>query len=146
MKTQEWRDLVHLRATLPPGPWTSEPDRAQWPDEATGLPCLLVRHPDFGTLCGYVGVPPGHPAFGLEDLDPDAPTHWGITYSGPCEGRICHEPGPGEPDQVWWLGFDCGHAFDAYPSMPRVPGTYRDVAFVRERCTELAAYLAGKAA
>lgn len=47
------------------GPWQLEPDRKQWRDEATGLPCLIVRHPSMGQLCGYVGVYPGHPAYGL---------------------------------------------------------------------------------
>lgn len=47
-----------------PGPWQDEPDKRQWADEATGLPCLIVRGP-IGALCGYVGVPPDHPAYGL---------------------------------------------------------------------------------
>lgn len=47
------------------GQWDSEPDKLQWPDEATGLPCLIVRGP-VGALCGYVGVSEGHPLFGKD--------------------------------------------------------------------------------
>ena len=46
------------------GPWTDEPDKMQWIDEATGLDCLIVRGP-MGALCGYVGVPPEHPWHGI---------------------------------------------------------------------------------
>src|SRR5688572_19554792 len=55
-------------------PWESEPDAIDWVDEATGLACA-VRRGGVGALCGYVGVPPGHPLFGLsyDDLVPLAP-------------------------------------------------------------------------
>lgn len=49
--------------------------------------------------------------------------HGGLTFAGPCmEGAeegpfVCHVPEPGRPDEVWWLGFDCGHAFDLSPTM-----------------------------
>ena len=46
------------------GPWQGEPDKRQWQDKVTRLPCLMVRGPS-GSWCGYVGVPPGHPAHGL---------------------------------------------------------------------------------
>jgi len=49
-----------------PGPWQDEPDELFWRDAATGLPCAIVRNTEVsGCLCGYVGVPPGHPLFGL---------------------------------------------------------------------------------
>lgn len=46
------------------GPWQDEPDKIQWQDEETGLPCLIVRG-HMGFLCGYVGVGPDHPGYGL---------------------------------------------------------------------------------
>lgn len=46
------------------GPWDSEPDSDEWIDEITRLPCAILRHPSFGHLCGYVGVPKGHPLHG----------------------------------------------------------------------------------
>lgn len=46
------------------GPWANEPDKMQWVDPVTNLPCLIVRGP-VGALCGYVGVPASHAAYGL---------------------------------------------------------------------------------
>lgn len=44
-------------------PWASEPDTKIW--EHAGLRCRITRHPSLKHLCGYVGVPEGHPAYRL---------------------------------------------------------------------------------
>lgn len=141
------------------GPWLTEPDKEQFTDETTGLPCLVKRGP-VGSLCGYVGVAEGHPWFGMgyDDVrtaEGEYPeVHGGLTFAdfcheGPEESTICHVPGPGEPDRVWWLGFDCAHAWDLSPGMraeltglgtPRhdLDETYRDVAYVKAECARLA--------
>lgn len=67
MKPGEWD--VSSRVSPPKGEWgdgawLNEPDKAQWLDAATGYPCLVARGPS-GALCGYVGIPPEHPAWGL---------------------------------------------------------------------------------
>lgn len=103
------------------GPWLNEPDKIQYVDEVTGYPCLVKRNP-VGALCGYVGVPEGHPWFGKNYDDVDAQVHGYLTYASFCqEGdeahSICHIPAPGESDHVWWLGFDCGHSMDICPRM-----------------------------
>lgn len=103
------------------GQWDKEPDLVEWRSDALpGLALLVVRSHTTGALCGYVGVPPGHPFHGkgYQDLD-EVPldVHGGLTYAGSCAGHICHVPAPGEPDDVWWLGFDCGHAFDVSPQL-----------------------------
>ncbi len=154
------------------GPWQHEPDKVQWTDRETGLPCLAVRGP-LGNWCGYVGVAEGHPLFGVPynrcpqschearfcwEHSPDAvlDAHGGITYSAACQegdeaANICHIPEPGQPDHVWWFGFDCAHAGDlvpgmgGYPSFLRGHETYRDLAFVREQNRRLAAQLAALA-
>lgn len=108
-----------------PGPWQQEPDKMQWTDRKTGLPCLIVRNSrTTGALCGYVGVSAGHPAYRkpYQDLDESLRVHGGLTFSegcreGPANEAICHVPAPGESDDVWWLGFDCAHAFDLCPAM-----------------------------
>jgi len=104
------------------GPWLEEADKVEWRDRETGLPCLIVRN-RLGSLCGYVGVPHDHPLYGstrLEDDAPDVEVHGGVNYSGPCDGDeatgICHVPRPGESDDVWWFGFDCGHIHDYSPA------------------------------
>lgn len=58
MKTWNTKD----KSTWQPGPWTNEPDKAQW--IAHGLDCLIVRNQS-GALCGYAGVPEKHPLFGV---------------------------------------------------------------------------------
>jgi hypothetical protein len=95
------------------GPWQTEPDRVQW--SHAGFACLVIRNHLFGNWCGYVGVPEEHPYFGKSYDDVPVEVHGGLTYEGLCNEHICHAPEPGFPETVWWLGFDCGHAFDLLP-------------------------------
>jgi len=149
MKT--WK---HVNDWKIPGPWVSEPDKAQWVDEATDLDCLIVRN-RMGALCGYVGLPPGHPYHGkdYDSTGPDAlEVHGGLTFAGSCneeapEGHgICHIPEPGRPAEVWWLGFDCAHAGDLVPQLTMFPTErYRTFDYVRGQCEQLAAQLATRA-
>jgi len=152
MERIEYRD-VKDKSTWLRGVWDNEPDKIQWQDETTGLPCLIVRGPH-GALCGYVGVAPGHPLFEQSGDDLDA--HGGITYGATCqEGAneskgICHKPGAGEPDHVYWFGFDCAHAGDFCPKFDTnlgaptgwgEPVTYRDIPYVEGQCRDLARQL-----
>ncbi len=101
----------------PPGPWDTEPDRFEWRSaEFPQLALLTVRN-RMGAWCGYVGLPPGYWRYGVgyDELPLDA--HGGLTFSDRCHGHICHEPAPGEPEHVWWLGFDCLHYRDTSPGM-----------------------------
>jgi hypothetical protein len=68
METKEYR--TRDKSEWGPGAWQDEPDKAQFMDEPTGLPCLIVRN-NSGALCGYVGVTEGHPYFG-KDYDSSA--------------------------------------------------------------------------
>jgi hypothetical protein len=134
-----------------------EPDKVQWPDPATGLPCLVVRN-YVGCWCGYVGVPPGHPLHGLSysraEVEADLTVHGGLTFADGCghgdeATGVCHKPDPGEPDDVWWLGFDCAHLGDLIPDRPSrlspfANGTYRDLAYVQAECAVLAAQIAAQ--
>ena len=154
METIEYR--TKDKSSWGEGPWQSEPDKKQWLDEETGLPCLIVRN--HGAWCGYVGVSEGHPLFGKGDEDADIEVHGGITFTGACQDHrdetegICHRPSPGEPDHVWWLGFDCDHAWDLDPSRavrerqrygwePAKEEVYRDQAYVESECRKLAKQL-----
>jgi len=73
-----------------------------------------------------VAVPPGHPFHGKgwKEVEDHLEIHGGITYAEACAGHICHVPEPGEPDNVWWLGFDCAHAFDRRPASIIAERTY----------------------
>lgn len=129
------------RANWPAGEWINEPDRDEWRHE--GFPCLIVRNHG-GALCGYVGVSPGHPWYRQHYHDVDASPHGGLTYSDSCQGAICHVPAPGEPDNVWWLGFDCAHSGDLSPGMLALGfrsmeyASYRDINYVRREVNKLA--------
>lgn len=143
-------DSYSEKASWGPGPWDDEPDRLQWIDQASDLDCLIVRGP-YGALCGYVGVPPGHPWHGTSygDLPQEVWVHGGLTYSAECRGDICHVPEPGRPHEVWWFGFDCSHFSDLAPRMaamdraygfppPSHPMTYKTADYVRIQCADLA--------
>lgn len=135
------------RSGWPAGPWDSEPDRVEWKDEATGLPCLIVRNAYQGFLCGYVAVAPGHPWHGKSYEDVDADVHGGLTYADSCHGNICHVPAQGEPDNVHWFGFDCAHAWDLSPNDIARRHTlyedefYRTVEYAKGQCARLAAQI-----
>lgn len=137
------------RSSWPNGPLDGEPDKLNWTDEATGLPCMIVRN-RLGALCGYAGVSEGHPYFGVRhnDLSDDVDVHGGLTYSDFCQGHICHVPEPGKPDRVFWFGFDCGHSHDLIPNLQyrflrgHSEERYRDVAYVKAQCGRLAKQLA----
>ena len=150
MQTIEYRTVN--KSGWERGPWDSEPDKKQWQDADTGLPCLAVRGPG-GHWCGYVGVAPGHPYHGKDYDACDVDVHGGLTFADACspkEGEadgICHKPDAGEPDHVWWLGFDCAHLGDyspKYAEYRRSYGgeTYRTLGYVERQCRALAKQLA----
>jgi hypothetical protein len=150
------------------GPWENEPDKIQWTDGETGLPCLAVRQPEWGHWCGYVGVSSSHPwhrkdygACALatkckDDYCQHSPgyileAHGGITYAnecadGPEERAVCHVPKEGEPDDIWWFGFDCAHYGDVLPGRAADPvykamndcGMYRSLRYVQANCARIA--------
>lgn len=128
------------------GPWVDEPDHVVWSHK--GFPCLIERHDEFGTLCGYIAVSPGHPWFetSYHDLN-EVEVHRGLTYARK------NAPG-GPPDGAWWLGFDTSHLdCDYNPGMEvlfrslgvdrsrlQVEGSvvYRDLAYVKTEVERLA--------
>lgn len=154
MKHDEDDYFDYAREKWGEGPWTGEPDRVEFRHH--GYPCLLNRNP-VGAWCGYVAVPPGHPWHGLEYDDVQwhygLGVHGGLTFAGECGGHICHVVEPGEPDNVWWLGFDCAQAGDYVPGLegllremraqrgrtaPSADGVYRDIAYVTDEVRRLA--------
>ena len=164
MEAKEYTTIDRAAQQWPSGPWDKEPDKAQWQDEETGLPCLAVRHPSSGHWCGYVGVAEGHPAFkqGYNDVmfgDEYPDVHGGLTFADMCspgedESKgVCHTPALGEPDHVWWFGFDCAHSEDysprdqhysdtrGYPFTTGGYSKYRTLDYVKWQCRKLAKQL-----
>lgn len=132
------------KSTWDRGPWDKEPDYKFF--EYEGLPCIIRRGEHIGSWCGYVAVPLGHPWHGVDYGNVDANVHGGLTYSDKCQGHICHIPKPGEADDVWWLGFDCGHSYDLSPAYHAsfksfsfsAECVYRDMEYVLKETVELA--------
>lgn len=125
------------------GPWLRECDKKQWLDEATQLPCLIVRVEDTGAWCGYVGVPLTSKLAGRDYNDPlleEIKVHGGLTYANRCNGHVCHEA----EEEVYWFGFDCAHCDDLMPAMSSMKfpwAVYRDQGYVERQCTKLAAQI-----
>lgn len=155
MQTLEYRTID--KSTWGDGPWQDEPDKLQYPDPATGLPCLIVRTSHAGNLCGYVGVPPSHSLHGKNYDDVNVSVHGGLTFADTCQPHadesdgICHLADEGEPDNVFWFGFDCAHYMDLSPayasqfplmdSFNDTNSTYRDLAYVKSEVASLAKQL-----
>ena len=150
-KTWSWFD----KANWAEGLWKQEPDKIQWTDPATQMPCLMVRNKS-GVWCGYAAVAEGHPWFALRctesrgdgsEYSPEdqIDIHGGLSFSNFCqedkEHGICHIPEPGQPDRVWWFGFDCAHGGDLLPTRPYPCEVYRDMEYVKEQVTYLALQL-----
>ena len=123
-------------------PWEQEPDRLEF--EHDGMMCLILRMPEMGGLCGYVGLPPGHPAYGLDydkiDEKYHIAVHGGLTLAGEGDGDL-------RPSGYWWVCFDCAHAGDLVPGLYRIsPGQilyneYRDIDYVIRETKALAEQL-----
>jgi hypothetical protein len=95
-----------MKLLYPDRPWESEPDRAEWFDAATGYKCRIERQKSSGTLCGYVGVFKGHPAYGemYEGVNVFE-VHGGLTFSDT------------DKNGVHWFGFDTAHFGDFCPGV-----------------------------
>lgn len=88
--------------------------------------------------------------------------HGGLSYSAFCEEAngvdqsllLCHIPAPGQPERVWWFGYDTGHALDFAPAdsmWDMLPASikeyldfqvYRDLAYIKQQNASLARQLA----
>jgi hypothetical protein len=127
---------THDKSKLPPGPWKDEPDRVAF--EAHGFACVALRpHASTGNLCGYVGVPEGHPWHGKDYDRIGADAHGGLTYAAKARWPVT----AGDDDRRWWVGFDCAHLGDLVPGLGSThyyDSAYRDLAWVRDETERLA--------
>ncbi len=129
------------------GEWENEPEQEEF-DHAE-LPCVVTRNDYMGNLCGYVGVPPGHPLYskvkmrdlneihrdGLEkpdggwiiepkpDIEPNMhDLSWQDVEVEVHGGLTYGALGDGEFGRkagFKWFGFDCAHAWDYSPPMSK---------------------------
>jgi hypothetical protein len=128
------------------GPWQGEPDALDWRDAATGYACAIRRNSDIGSLCGYVGVAPGHALHGwrcddsllLRDEFEKGDGKFGILDLFVYAASGAHARGTiplglalkahggvnwsgampdGSGGGAWWFGFDCAHSGDYAPGL-----------------------------
>lgn len=106
-----------------PEPWTQEPDYAEF--TLNGFTCVILRPDTRSHLCGYVGLPEGHRAFGKDYDEIEVDVHGGLTYS---EFELDVYEGP----RLWWIGFDCTHSgdFSPYYAEPDSGEVYRTFGYV----------------
>ena len=73
-----------------------------------GYPCVVMFQP-MGFRTGYVGVPKDSILYGRNStvLNTILECHGGVTYT---ERRLFGQ----DDEDTWWIGFDCGHAWDGY--------------------------------
>jgi len=88
--------------------WENEPARIEYVE--SGVKALILRNPDFGTLCGYIALPLKHPLAGKNYNDIPIQVHGGLTYGDKGDGSL-YEKG------YYWYGFDCGHSWDFAPKI-----------------------------
>jgi hypothetical protein len=113
------REHVETKTFVDKSKWRAgqdEPDRVEW--RYKGVPCMLRRGPLTGAWCGYAATSEGHPWYEQpEAAEEGVFVHGRVTYASACEDDICHVPRPGEPEHVFWIGFDCSHARDFSPAI-----------------------------
>ena len=94
------------------GEWVEEPDVIKF--IYRDLQCCIRRtavndngYIFGGHLCGYVELPKNHPWEGHHAMDIDVEVHGGLSFS---EGT----------EDLWLIGFDCGHSGDLVPSIEKM--------------------------
>ena len=137
-KQTELTGREKLKLLVSDRPWDNEPDDAEWFDEDTKYMCQIRRNVNL-SLCGYVGIPKGHPLWGVKYDDAydnleSLTVHGGLTYSEE------------EEDGWWWFGFDCAHAGDLVPysliyNTHTRDGVYRTWEYVEREVRDLSRQL-----
>lgn len=83
------------------------PDKVLAKGEHLGYEWTITNN-GYGIRCGYIKLPRGHPWWGKGYDEIPADVHGGITFAE--HDKPC---GQGQPDDGFWIGFDCLHFNDA---------------------------------
>jgi hypothetical protein len=127
-RTQRFLDRLP-RAGWDRGPWAGEDDWATW-TTPSGLPGLILRHPQQGDWLCYAAVPPWHPLWGADFgtcPDPDCGNrnhavnslYWPgneINFSGYTYPEMRRPETDDEPTW-WWYGLDNNHSWNFAPAL-----------------------------
>lgn len=82
------------------------------------FPYSIRKHPRFETLNGYLGIPKGHPWYQVDHNHIDTSVHGGLTYAAHHSSNQIEGLDP--TLDIWWIGFDCGHAWDIIPGIEKL--------------------------
>lgn len=130
---------VYDKAGWTAGQWSSEPDKVQWQDPLSGIPCLIVRQR--GLWSSYAGLNQTYTIYGQTASALDALLIVGgleVTYAAVADnsGRplaIVHTPEAGEPGGLWWVGVGACHdselLTDEDPMLGVDDETYRNMRY-----------------
>ena len=105
--------------------------------------CAILRNPEWGFLCGYVGIPKGHLFYKKFYEKIDVECHGGLTFSDFFGGGFYRNYGKGLDDGLWYIGFDCCHLGDFSPfrktfqSLNLIADAYRDMDYVTNQCKNI---------
>lgn len=129
------------------GEWRQEPDYLFWIEESSNLPCAIVRTPIYGSLCGYVGVPSGHPYYRMEYGGLNLKTCPELSYSDFLSPVFQIEWQSGILENYlncWFLGFHGKLTIDLTPGLKKflpdaiLPGAYRNLGEVFRQAEAMA--------
>ena len=132
------------RTGWPSGPWDKEDDLVAWTDRETGLDCIAIRNPVYGTINGYVFCHKPlevHEDYGYPYLE----THGGVSYYAPREDFIEILPPIYNVDLsncvgTHVVGFDTLHGGDKViitPPFPWPGDEYRSMEYVMKHCRNM---------
>lgn len=132
----------------------NEGDGQEWYCKTSKYHCIIKRNLHSGFWLGYVGVPDNHPCYkmGYDDVHEkhdEISVHGGLTYAGwHPDDQTWNEPPHylSRNEKYWYLGFDCGHAYDMSPydvfGSIRIPmEKYRTKGYVKKEVNSLAKQL-----
>lgn len=88
----------------------------------------IVRSTFYGSLCGFIGVPKGHPAYENDSVWDEIPVHGGWTPQSTVNALTR------DHKDHYWKRFDCDHASDYKPyrdSRAGAPENYKNIDFVK---------------
>jgi len=80
-----------------------------WEQDGYCRMIIIIHYERQSWRCGYVGVPEGHPLYGIDDYDSvdneiQSDVHGGLTFAGRTD--LISEC------KYWFFGFDCNHFGD----------------------------------
>jgi hypothetical protein len=97
------------------------------------FPCIIARGYITGALNGYIAIKKNSSFLAYMNYDNITDfisVHGGFTFTSEGGKDIWYKYDD-ERNELFWIGFDCGHTFDFTPYVPSFQGTYKDINYVK---------------